>query len=74
MPVFPLSQLNMAMKSVSATPQIFRWQDVWVIHRFDPGQSMLGTVEKILELMDYTQDLDRLTELNRQQIARSNRA
>ena len=74
MPVFPLSQLNMAMKSVSATSQIFCWQDVWVIHRFDPGQSMLGTVEKILELMDYTQDLDRLTELNRQQIARSNRA
>jgi hypothetical protein len=38
------------------------------------GQSMLGTVEKILELMDYTPDLDRLTELNRQQIARSDGA
>jgi hypothetical protein len=38
------------------------------------GRQMLYTVENIVELMEYTQDSDRLKEFNKQQIAFSDRA
>ena len=72
MPVFSSSQLNAAMKSVPAHSQISRWQDVCSIHLFMArALQTFDTLEIIIELMEHTQGSDRLKELHKQRIARS---